>query len=108
MTPRQQLIRICALVDSSKGCSAAYVQTELGLDDNMARGRLTRAVGLGFLAVDRSVKPHEYSAIKGWQQRSNFKRPACRAVRLAFPESGLIRHALRTQATSIFNLGARL
>ena len=99
-------MQACAIVSDAKRCPAAHVRKVMGLDVNNTFRHLTRAVGLGLLTGDRSTKPHEYSAIKGWQQRSNFKRPAYKPAKVKFQDSAIVRQALQVQAVWIFGMGA--
>lgn len=70
----------------------------------------SRAVGLGLLAVDRSVRPTRYRPVEGRPDMvesgvlaQQVHQPAAAPVTL--DADGIVATALRTQASSVFALG---
>lgn len=60
-----------------------------------------RAASQGLLVIDRTRRhAHVYSAAPGWQDRVDGWR-----AKPAKTSDGIVRHALKTQPTSVFDLG---
>lgn len=65
-----------------------------------------RAVGLGFMTVDREVYPKRYSVVPDWREQIKAAKPApVPAIEGCSKGESIVRRAIRTQPSSVFSLG---
>ena len=63
----RQIMQACAIVESHSLCTSLTVTPLMQITSANAIRCLSRAVGHGLLAVDRTNRPHFYYALKDWR-----------------------------------------
>ena len=107
-TGRPVGIRIRTLLQETDRLGSAttrQLSDATGIDMPNVGKYCLRAVGMGFMEVDRTARPHIYRASEGWMDRISISPLTTPPPEDSGPPEPLVAHALRTQPNSVFAMG---